>query len=101
MPSMARLLGVTAASLSLAGLSVALPLAAAADPDIDGESASAVINELKQQGYDVAVKGVSGDATDLLTSCRVTSINDSGEDSPDPSKTTLIYVDVACPIQHS
>lgn len=74
---------------------------AAADPDIDSESASAVITELKEQGYDVRIKGVSGDDTDMLSSCSVTSIDDSGEDSPDPTKTTLLYVDVACPIQHS
>lgn len=94
----ARLLGTMATVLAVAG---GLAPAAAADPDIDSESASEVITELREQGYDVRIKGVSGDDTDMLTSCSVTSIDDSGEDSPDPTKTTLLYVDVACPIQHS
>lgn len=94
----ARLLGTALAVLAVAG---GLAPTVAADPDIDSESASEVIIELQEQGYDVRIKGVSGDDTDLLTTCSVTSINDSGEDSPDPTKTTLLYVDVACPIQHS
>jgi hypothetical protein len=98
MPFATRLFGSALAVLVVSG---ALSSVAAADPDIDSESASAVITELKEQGYDVRIKGVSGDDTDMLTTCSVTSINDSGEDSPDPTKTTLIYVDVACPIQHS
>lgn len=98
MPFAARLFGVILAGLAVTG---ALAPAALADPDIDSESAAEVIDELKEQGYDVRIKGVSGDATDLLTTCSVTAINDSGEDSPDPTKTTLLYVEVACPIQHS
>lgn len=93
-----RLFGTVIAVFAVA---VAPPSVAAADPDIDSESAAEVITELKEQGYDVRIKGVSDDDTDMLTTCSVTAINDSGEDSPDPTKTTLIYVDVACPIQHS
>jgi uncharacterized membrane protein len=94
----ARLFATALAALATAGT---LAPVAAADPDIDSESAAAVINELKEQGYDVQVKGVSGDATDQLTTCDVTSIDNSGQDSPDPTKTTLVFVEVACPIQHS
>ena len=75
--------------------------AAAADPDVDGESAAAVIEELKQQGYDVEVKGVSSDNTDLLTTCTVTAIHHPEGPAPDPTATATIYVEVACPIQHS
>lgn len=73
---------------------------ATADPDIDTESAASVIDDLKEQGYDVRIDGVSGDNTDLLAGCRVTSIRDSGQPSTDPTKTTLLNVSIACPIQH-
>jgi hypothetical protein len=98
MPFATRLLGAAGVVLAAVGGFAGV---AAADPDIDSESAAAVITELQEQGYDVQIKGVSGDNADMLTACSVTSINDSGEDSPDPTKTTLIYVEVACPIQHS
>ena len=87
----------------LAALAAATTLAptAASDPDIDTESAAAVIDELKEQGYRVAIKGVSGDDTSLLAGCTVTSIHNPGDPAPDPTTTTTIYVEVACPIQHS
>lgn len=93
-----RLVG--AAFAALAALAAAAAPIALADPDIDTESAASVIEDLKEQGYDVRIDGVSGDDTDLLTTCRVLSIQDSGEDSPDPTKTTTVYVSIACPIQH-
>ena len=94
--SIAKVVGVTLAAFALTGAP-----SAGADPDIATESAASVIEDLKEQGYDVRVDGISGDSTDMLTSCRVVSIKDSGEDSPDPTKTTTVYVSIACPIQHS
>ena len=91
----------------LATLTVALAVAttlapnAVSDPDVDAESAAAVIQELKQQGYDVEVKGVSSDNTDLLTTCTVTAIHQPEGPAPDPTAAATIYVEVACPIQHS
>jgi uncharacterized membrane protein len=91
----------------LATLTVALAVAttlapnAVSDPDVDAESAAAVIQQLKEQGYHVEVKGVSSDDTSLLTGCTVTAIHKSGDPTPDPSTTTTAYVEVACPIQHS
>ena len=95
------------ASRLLVPLTVALAAATTlapiglSDPDIDSESAAAVIQELKEQGYAVEVKGVSSADTGLLTTCTVTSIHNPGNPTPDPTPTTTIYVEVACPIQHS
>lgn len=74
---------------------------AGADPDIDTESASAVIAELQEQGYEVRIKGVSTANASLLTTCKVTKIQDSGQPTPDPTTTTVVDVDVACPIEKS
>lgn len=89
------------ARLSFAFYAGAMILApcAAADPDIDTESATAVIDELQQQGYTVEINGVPSGDTTLLTNCKVTAIDDPDYPSPDPTSTTVISVDVACPIQ--
>jgi hypothetical protein len=73
---------------------------AAGDPDIDTESAAAVIEELQEQGYAVVVNGVSSNDTTLLATCTVTKIHNPGDPTPDPTTTTTISVDVACPITH-
>lgn len=73
--------------------------AAAADPDIDTESASAVIEELQEQGYTVEINGVPSGDTSLLTNCTVTEIHNPGNTSPSPPETTTVFVDIACPIQ--
>jgi hypothetical protein len=78
---------------------MAFPHTVNADPDIDTESASAVIQELQEQGYVVNVNGVPSGNTALLTTCKVTTIHDSDDTSPSPTGTTTISVDVACPIQ--
>lgn len=83
--------------IGVAAAHVFAPLAAT-DPDIDGESAAAVIQELQEQGYVVKVKGVPSGATALLTTCKVTSIANHGAPSPDPTSTTTVTLDVACPI---
>ena len=79
---------------------VALAPFAAADPDIDTESAAAVIEELRQEGYVVEVNGDSSDDVALLTSCTVTQIHHPDDPTPDPTTTTTVSVDVACPISH-
>lgn len=95
--TVARLL--VASGALLAGLLGMAP--AAADPDLDTESAAEVVTELREQGYAVEVKGVSTPDPALLSDCKVTSIQDTGQPTPDPTTTTLVYVEVACPIQHS
>jgi hypothetical protein len=72
---------------------------ATADPDIDTESASAVIEELQEQGYVVDVNGVPSGNTALLTTCTVTAIHNPGDTPPSQTGTTTISVDVGCPIQ--
>jgi hypothetical protein len=79
---------------------IALGPAAAADPDIDTQSAAAVIEELREEGYAVEVNGVSSGDTALFTSCTVTQIHNPGDPTTDPTTTTTIHVDVACPISH-
>jgi hypothetical protein len=90
---------MAASLLGLASVTILAPTAAA-DPDIDTESAAAVVEELRAQGYNVEVKGIPGADTGLLTTCTVTTIHNPGAPSPDPTSTTTIYVEVACPIQH-
>jgi hypothetical protein len=80
--------------------SIALAGPGAADPDIDGESAAAVIDELQEQGYSVMVNGAPAGDTSLLETCTVTSIHNPGDPTPDPTTTTAIFVDVSCPITH-
>jgi hypothetical protein len=79
---------------------VVLVPAAAADPDIDTESAAAVIEQLQEEGYAVEVNGVSSGNTALLASCTVTQIHNPGGPTTDPTTTTTVHVDVACPISH-
>ena len=79
---------------------VALASSAAAAPVTTDKSAAAVIEQLQKEGYTVVVKGVSSGDTTLLTSCKVTQIHNPGNRKPDPTTTTTVYVDVACPISH-
>ena len=81
---------------------VAMMLAppAASDPDIDTESAAAVIQELQEQGYAVHVNGAPAGDVSLLSTCTVTSIANPGDPTPDPTTTTVVDVAVACPISH-
>ena len=56
MPLLTRVLASAIAVVGgIATIAVAAP--SAADPDIDGESAAAVIDELQEQGYSVMVNG--------------------------------------------
>jgi hypothetical protein len=72
-----------------AAAAVALaPVAAAAG------SASAVIDDLKSQGYIVQINWVSGFNTEPLDVCHVTGINIPGDT---PESRTTAYVDVSCP----
>jgi hypothetical protein len=99
MPQVPRVLAsVVVAVGGIAAVGLAPP--AASDPNIDGESASTVINQLQKQGYDVMVNGNPAGDTSLLTTCTVTSIHNPGDRAPDPTTTTTVRVDVACPLTH-
>jgi hypothetical protein len=71
-----------------------------ADPTADGESAAAVIVQLQEQGFLVTVNGAQAGDTSLLTTCTVTSIQNSGAPTIEPAKTRTVNVSVACPITH-
>ncbi len=74
--------------------------AAAADPispGIGGQSASATIEELQAQGYDVRINWLTGYDTKPLTECRVTRISNPGDAPPSDDTFTIVYVDVVCP----
>lgn len=87
------------AAVGAVTIAVAAPVTA--DPDVDSESAAAVIDELQEQGYSVEVNGAPAGDTSLLTTCTVTSIHNPGDPTPDPTTTTTVSVDVACPISHA
>jgi hypothetical protein len=93
---------VLASALAVVGgiATIAVAAPGAADPDIDGESAAAVIDQLQEQGYSVMVNGAPAGDTSLLETCTVTSIHNPGDPTPDPTTTTAIFVDVSCPITH-
>jgi hypothetical protein len=57
-------------------------------------SASAVIDDLKNKGYDVQINWVSGQNTEPLDVCQVTGVNIPGDT---PASRTTAYVDVQCP----
>ncbi|TRW88802.1 hypothetical protein FK535_00500 [Mycolicibacterium sp. 018/SC-01/001] len=80
------------------GVSVAVLLAptAAADPG----SAKAVIDELENQGYDVAINWVSGVSSRPLSECRSLGVHNPDLTGPPPTTFTTVYVDVSCPNDH-
>lgn len=75
------------------------PVAAAEPfpPVTGGQSASAVIDDLEDQGYDVRINWLTGYDTKPLTECRVTGVNDPGNVAPSVDVLTTVYVDVVCP----
>ncbi|MET0452309.1 MAG: hypothetical protein ABW137_10780 [Mycobacterium sp.] len=81
-------------------MAILLAPAAASDPDIDTESAAAVIQELQEQGYSVQVNGAPAGDVSLLSTCVVRSIHNPGDATTDPTTTTIVDVAVACPITH-
>jgi hypothetical protein len=88
-----------APALVVLAVTIAFAHSATADPDIDSESAATVIEQLQEQGYAVTVNGVPSGDTSLLQTCVVTKIHNAGGASSDPTTTTPVSVDVACPIQ--
>jgi len=87
--------GLLAAAVPLANA----PVAAAEPvwPVAGAESASATIDDLEAQGYDVQINWVSGVSSVPLSRCRVTAI-DSPDQCPGSENTfTTVYVDVSCP----
>jgi hypothetical protein len=84
-----------AAAAGAAAIAVA-PLAAA-DPGAGGESASATIDDLTAEGYNVEINWVTGYDTEPLAECSVTAINNPGDSAASRKTFTTVYVDVSCP----
>ena len=90
-----------AAGLFVASLACA-PVAAADPvwPVAGAESASATIDDLQAQGYDVQINWVSGVSSVPLSQCKVTAIHNPNHSAEPPTTFTTVYVDVSCPNEH-
>ncbi len=62
----------------------------------DAQSADTVIDDLKDQGYNVVINWTTGYDTKPLDQCWVTNVNNPGDQPPGPDTFTTVYVDVAC-----
>jgi hypothetical protein len=87
--------GLLAASVALA----AAPVATAEPvwPVAGAESASATIDDLEAQGYDVQINWVSGVSSVPLSWCKVTAIHNPNHSPPSENTFATVYVDVSCP----
>jgi len=87
--------GILGAAVSLA----IAPVAAAEPvwPVAGAESASATIDDLEAQGYDVRINWVSGVSSVPLSSCKVTGIHNPNKSPPSENSFEIVYVDVSCP----
>lgn len=75
----------------------AVSLAAPATADPSGESAQAVIDDLKAEGYNVEINWLTGYDTVPLSVCTVTNVNNPSDSKPRAGTFTTVYVDVSCP----
>jgi hypothetical protein len=86
--------------VAVAAASMALSPIAAADPfgSVYGRGgASAVVNDLEDQGYNVVINWTTGYDTKPLDQCWVTNVNNPSSSPPSPGTFETVYVDVACP----
>ncbi len=97
---MSRPAGVAAASL-LAAMCLAAQAAAEPPPVLTPPTAETTINDLKAQGYDVAINWVAGNTTSALSKCTVVGVHNPNADDAPPSTFTTVYVDVSCPSQQA
>ena len=88
--------GFIAASLPCAPAAAAEPVW----PVAGAESASATIEDLQAQGYDVQINWVSGVSSVPLSQCKVTAIHNPDHSGEPPTSFTTVYVDVSCPNEH-
>ena len=85
--------GAAIAWLAAAPVAVADPV----EPQAGSESAQAVIDDLRGQGYNVEINWVSGVSSVPLSLCSVTGINNPDNSAGPPTTFTTVYVDVSCP----
>jgi hypothetical protein len=84
--------GVTAL-FALAPIAVADPVW----PSAGDQSASATIEDLEAQGYNVQINWVNGNITQPLSQCSVSAIHHPNRSAEPPETFTTVYVDVSCP----
>jgi hypothetical protein len=93
-------LGLFAAGLVASAISLAYAPVAGAEPvwPVAGaESASATIDDLEAQGYNVQINWVSGVSSVELSRCKVTGIHNPDRSPGNENMFTTVYVDVSCP----
>ncbi|MFG1932199.1 hypothetical protein ACGFK1_16365 [Mycobacterium sp. NPDC048908] len=66
-------------------------------PVAGAQDASATIDDLQSQGYDVAINWVSGTPSVPLNRCKVTAIHNPNHAPPTENTWAVVYVDVSCP----
>ena len=97
---MSRKSGRAAAGLLAAAVFVAYTPVATAEPvwQVTGaESASATVDDLEAQGYDVQINWASGVSSVPLSRCRVTAIHNPDHSTGSENTFTTVYVDNSCP----
>ena len=82
-----------AAMLALAPTAAADPLW----PSAGDQSASATIEDLEAQGYNVQINWVNGGSIQPLSQCSVPAIHNPNRSGEPPATFTTVYVDVSCP----
>jgi hypothetical protein len=87
--------GLLATAVSLANASVAT--AEPVYPFAGAEDASATVEDLEAQGYDVQINWVSGIPSVPLHYCKVTAIHNPNHEPPSENTFMTVYVDVSCP----
>ena len=93
-------LGLFAAGLVASAISLASAPVAGAEPVwpfAGAEDASATIEDLEAQGYDVQINWVSGIPSVPLYRCKVTAIHNPNHSPPSENTLDTVYVDVSCP----
>ena len=66
-------------------------------PFAGAEDASATIDDLEAQWYDVQINWVSGIPSVPLYRCKVTAIHNPNHSPPSENTLDTVYVDVSCP----
>ena len=91
------LIAVGAASIAAAPIAAADPVW----PVAGAESAADTIQDLEDQGYNVAINWVNGYSRRDLSRCSVRAINNPDRSAtPPPPQEITVYVDVDCPHDH-
>ncbi len=87
------------AATGAAALTTLAPIAAANPgwPSAGDQSASATIEDLQAQGYNVQINWVNGRSTQPLSQCSVPAIHNPNRSGEPPETFTTVYVDVSCP----